>query len=92
MGGVLAPLTAAALATQVLHALGERTDLGEDDVGDVILGNGYTSGEISLGRPIGARILASAAYEARRRKARFVLETMCVGGGQGLAAVVEAVR
>jgi acetyl-CoA C-acetyltransferase len=49
---------------------------------------------ISLGHPIGAtgaRILATAAYEARRRDARFVLETMCIGGGQGLAAVFEAV-
>jgi acetyl-CoA C-acetyltransferase len=50
---------------------------------------------ISLGHPIGAtgaRILATAAHEARRRDARFVLETMCIGGGQGLAAVFEAVR
>lgn len=49
---------------------------------------------ISLGHPIGAtgaRILATAAYEARRRNARHVLETMCIGGGQGLAAVFEAV-
>ncbi|MBX7449278.1 acetyl-CoA C-acetyltransferase [Mycolicibacterium sp. 3033] len=50
---------------------------------------------ISLGHPIGAtgaRILATAAYEASRRDARTVLETMCIGGGQGLAAVFEAVR
>ncbi|HEU4362663.1 MAG TPA: acetyl-CoA C-acetyltransferase [Mycobacterium sp.] len=50
---------------------------------------------ISLGHPIGAtgaRILATAAHEARRRGARYVLETMCIGGGQGLAAVFEAVR
>lgn len=48
-----------------------------------------------LGHPIGAtgaRILATAAFEARRRDARFVLETMCIGGGQGLAAVFETVR
>ncbi len=50
---------------------------------------------ISLGHPIGAtggRILATAAYEARRREARHVLETMCIGGGQGLAAVFEVIR
>jgi acetyl-CoA C-acetyltransferase len=50
---------------------------------------------ISLGHPIGAtgaRILATMAYEAHRRDARYVLETMCIGGGQGLAAVFEAVR
>jgi acetyl-CoA C-acetyltransferase len=50
---------------------------------------------ISLGHPIGAtgaRILATAAYEAQRRKTRYVLEAICIGGGQGLAAVFEAVR
>jgi acetyl-CoA C-acetyltransferase len=50
---------------------------------------------ISLGHPIGAtgaRILATAAHEAKRRNARYVLETMCIGGGQGLAAVFEAER
>jgi acetyl-CoA C-acetyltransferase len=50
---------------------------------------------ISLGHPIGAtgaRILATAAYEAQRRQARYVLEAICIGGGQGLVAVFEAVR
>ena len=50
---------------------------------------------ISLGHPIGAtgaRILATMAYEAQRRESRYVLETMCIGGGQGMAAVFEAVR
>jgi acetyl-CoA C-acetyltransferase len=47
---------------------------------------------ISLGHPIGAtgaRILATLAHELRRRDARYGLETMCIGGGQGLAAVIE---
>ncbi len=50
---------------------------------------------ISLGHPVGAtgaRILATLAHELRRRDARYALETMCIGGGQGLAAVFEAVR
>jgi acetyl-CoA C-acetyltransferase len=49
---------------------------------------------ISLGHPIGAtgaRILATLLYELRRREARYGLETMCIGGGQGLAAVFERV-
>ncbi|USQ77405.1 acetyl-CoA C-acetyltransferase [Ornithinimicrobium cryptoxanthini] len=48
---------------------------------------------ISMGHPVGAtgaRILATMAYEMRRRSSRFGLETMCIGGGQGLAAVFEA--
>jgi acetyl-CoA C-acetyltransferase len=47
---------------------------------------------ISLGHPIGAtgiRILADMAHEMQRRKARYGLETMCIGGGQGMAAVFE---
>jgi acetyl-CoA C-acetyltransferase len=49
---------------------------------------------ISLGHPVGAtgaRILATLLYEMRRREARYGLETMCIGGGQGLAAVFERV-
>jgi acetyl-CoA C-acetyltransferase len=49
---------------------------------------------ISLGHPIGAtggRILANLLREMERRQARFGLETMCIGGGQGLAAIFERV-
>ncbi|MBC7768202.1 MAG: acetyl-CoA C-acetyltransferase [Phycisphaerales bacterium] len=47
---------------------------------------------ISLGHPIGAtggRILANLVRELRRRNGRYGLETMCIGGGQGLAAIFE---
>jgi acetyl-CoA C-acetyltransferase len=47
---------------------------------------------ISLGHPIaatGVRILATMLGEMNRRQARYGLETMCVGGGQGVAAVFE---
>lgn len=47
---------------------------------------------ISLGHPIGAtgvRIMVSLLHEMKRRGARYALETMCVGGGQGVAAVFE---
>lgn len=49
---------------------------------------------ISLGHPVGAtggRMLATLARELRRRQGRYGLETMCIGGGQGLAAVFERV-
>jgi acetyl-CoA C-acetyltransferase len=48
---------------------------------------------ISLGHPIGAtgaRILTTLLFELVRRRGRYGLETMCIGGGQGLAAVFEA--
>jgi len=47
---------------------------------------------ISLGHPIGAtgvRMLVTMLHEMQRRKARLGLETMCVGGGQGIAALFE---
>jgi len=47
---------------------------------------------ISLGHPVGAtggRILATLLREMDRRGSRYGLETMCIGGGQGLAAVFE---
>jgi acetyl-CoA C-acetyltransferase len=49
---------------------------------------------ISLGHPVGAtgaRILATLLRELERRDGRYGLETMCIGGGQGLAAVFERV-
>ncbi|MEI7572417.1 MAG: acetyl-CoA C-acetyltransferase [Phenylobacterium sp.] len=47
---------------------------------------------ISLGHPIGAtggRILANLLRELDRRQGRYGLETMCIGGGQGIAAIFE---
>lgn len=49
---------------------------------------------ISLGHPVGAtgcRMLATLAREMSRRQVRYGLETMCIGGGQGLAAVFERI-
>ena len=47
---------------------------------------------ISLGHPIGAtggRVLATMLGELHRRQGRYALETMCIGGGQGIAAIFE---
>ncbi len=61
--------------------------------GDLERTNVHGSG-ISLGHPVGAtggRMLATLARELTRRDARYGLETMCIGGGQGLAAIFERV-
>jgi acetyl-CoA C-acetyltransferase len=47
---------------------------------------------ISLGHPIGAtgvRIMTTLLHELKRRGGRYGLETMCIGGGQGMAALFE---
>jgi acetyl-CoA C-acetyltransferase len=77
-----------AFAAQVLAC---TTEWGLDDDDERL--NVHGSG-ISLGHPIGAtggRILATLLRELGRRDAEFGLETMCIGGGQGIAAVFERV-
>jgi acetyl-CoA acetyltransferase len=49
-------------------------------------------GAIALGHPLGAtgaRLLLTLALELRRRRARYGLATACIGGGQGIAMVLE---
>jgi acetyl-CoA C-acetyltransferase len=74
-----------AFAVQVLAVL---KGLGWDDRARLnVNGSG-----ISLGHPIGAtgvRIMTTLLHEMERKQARYGLETMCVGGGQGMAAVFE---
>jgi acetyl-CoA C-acetyltransferase len=80
-----------AFAPQVLAVL-KGWGWSDDDTRHVLL-NPNGSG-ISLGHPIGAtgvRILATLLREMKRRDARYGLETMCIGGGQGIAAIFEAV-
>jgi acetyl-CoA C-acetyltransferase len=76
-----------AFAAQVLAVLREW-HFGQQDLERLnVNGSG-----ISLGHPVGAtggRILATLLREMDRRGARYGLETMCIGGGQGLAAVFE---
>ena len=49
-------------------------------------------GAIALGHPLGAsgtRLVITLLYELRRRKARYGLASACIGGGQGIAMIVE---
>ena len=77
-----------AFAAQVLAVLREW------DLPDGLERVNVNGSGISLGHPVGAtgaRILATLAHELARREGRYALETMCIGGGQGLAAVLERV-
>ena len=80
-----------AFACQVLAVLKGWGWQDQDAIAHKLNVNG--SG-ISLGHPIGAtgvRILATLLHELQRRQGRYGLETMCIGGGQGIAAVFERV-
>jgi len=60
-------------------------DLNEDIVN-------VNGGAVAMGHPIGcsgARILTTLLYEMRRRKLRYGVASLCVGGGQGVATVIE---
>jgi acetyl-CoA C-acetyltransferase len=78
-----------AFAAQVL-ACTKALGLSDDDHSRVnVNGSG-----ISMGHPVGAtggRILTTMLMELERREGRYGLETMCIGGGQGLAAIFERV-
>ncbi len=78
-----------AFAAQAIACMREW-DFSTDDLERT---NVHGSG-ISLGHPVGAtggRMLATLARELHRRQGRYGLETMCIGGGQGLAAIFERV-
>jgi acetyl-CoA C-acetyltransferase len=78
-----------AFAAQALAVMREWNFTATDLERTNVQGSG-----ISLGHPVGAtggRMLATLARELHRREARYGLETMCIGGGQGLAAIFERV-
>jgi len=75
-----------AFATQYLAV---EKDLGLDRERTNVNG-----GAIALGHPLGAsgaRLALTLAYELKRREQRYGLASLCIGGGQGIAAVIERV-
>jgi acetyl-CoA acetyltransferase family protein len=86
---VLACLRAFGSAAYCQNHLGLAEALGEPDLERV----NVNGGAIALGHPIGAtgaRLALTLAHELRRRGARYGLATLCVGGGQGQALILEA--
>ena len=78
-----------AFAAQALSVMQEWGFTDTDRERTNIFGSG-----ISLGHPVGAtgaRMLATLARQMDARDARYGLETMCIGGGQGIAAVFERI-
>ncbi len=78
-----------AFAAQALAVMSEWKFTHHDHERTNVHGSG-----ISLGHPVGAtgaRMLGTLARELGRREGRYGLETMCIGGGQGLAAIFERV-
>jgi acetyl-CoA acetyltransferase family protein len=76
-----------AFAGQALSCLADWDELDRDKVN-------VNGGAIALGHPIGcsgARILATLVHELRRRGGGYGLGALCIGVGQGIAMVVEAV-
>jgi acetyl-CoA acetyltransferase family protein len=75
-----------AFAAQSLACLAEWPELDPERVN-------VNGGAIALGHPLGAsgaRVLATCAYELRRRGGGWGVATLCIGVGQGLAVVLEA--
>jgi len=56
------------------------------------LKSNINGGAIALGHPVGAsgaRIIGNLTYELRSRKAKYAIGTACIGGGQGIAVMLE---
>ncbi len=73
------------------QSLAVTRDLGLPDDAEHVNPNG---GAIALGHPLGmsgVRLAGAATQELQERKARYALCTMCIGVGQGIAAVLERV-
>ena len=77
-----------AFASQALYCIRTLGLEGRYKAGDV----NPNGGAIALGHPLGAtgaKLTAQIIYEARRRKAKRCLVTMCIGGGMGAAGILE---
>ena len=75
-----------AFAAQSLACIGQWTELDPERVN-------VRGGAIAIGHPLGAsgvRILATLAYELRRRGGGYGVAAICIGVGQGLAVVLDA--
>ncbi|SFH88422.1 acetyl-CoA acetyltransferase [Pisciglobus halotolerans] len=73
----------------VIHELAERFELSEESIQAKTNLNG---GAIALGHPLGAsgnRILVTLIYLLKKRKQRYGLASLCIGGGMGVAVVIE---
>jgi acetyl-CoA acetyltransferase len=73
-----------AFASQVLYCR-DRLGIAMDRLN-------LNGGSIAIGHPFGmtgSRLVGTLAYEMQRRRARYGVVTMCVGGGQGAAALFE---
>lgn len=72
------------------QSIGCIREMGLTDRMDIINVNG---GAIALGHPIGssgARIIVTLVHELRKRSLKYGLATLCIGGGMGMATIVEA--
>jgi acetyl-CoA acetyltransferase len=70
--------------------LGRKKALGRIDMAKL----NPNGGAIALGHPVGAtgsRLLLTAAHELQARRKRYALATLCIGGGQGGAFVLERI-
>jgi acetyl-CoA acetyltransferase family protein len=79
-----------AFAPQSLACVRDMEKMGIDPENVNPMGNA-----IALGHPLGATgatLFLTCAYALRRRKLRYGLVTMCIGGGQGIALIMESIH
>jgi acetyl-CoA acetyltransferase len=85
-GGALKDVPLTRLATTAVQGALERSGYETAAVGQLVMGNVIP---IDVRDAYLSRITAKALYELQRIGGRYALVTMCIGGGQGIAAVFE---
>ena len=81
----MTPASASSIAADTIRALAR-------ELGIPAAKHNVWGGAVALGHPIGATgaiLTVKALYELQRIGARYALVTMCIGGGQGIAAIFE---
>ncbi|XP_060533149.1 3-ketoacyl-CoA thiolase, mitochondrial-like isoform X2 [Cylas formicarius] len=80
---------------EINEAFGAQTLACAKDLGLDLEKLNVDGGAIALGHPLaasGSRIMAHLVHELRRRKAKYGIGSACIGGGQGIALMVEALK
>jgi acetyl-CoA acyltransferase 2 len=80
---------------QINEAFGAQTLACAKELGLDMSKLNVNGGAIALGHPLGAsgsRITAHLVHELRRRKAKFGIGSACIGGGQGIALLIESIH
>ena len=81
-----------AFAAQAIAVINELAHIHKIDKKQIMDKTNHNGGAIALGHPIGAsgnRIIVTLLYEMKKRKCRYGIASLCIGGGMGTAVLLK---